>query len=75
LRIVIISSLVSVVSNFILVPQFHAIGAAFTLILASVVSGVLATLAVKKSVPFEWSALFRGVEDGMRFLKKLLRRS
>ncbi|HET7152563.1 MAG TPA: oligosaccharide flippase family protein, partial [Candidatus Kapabacteria bacterium] len=75
LRIVIISSLVSVASNFILVPQFHAIGAAFTLILASVVSGVLATLAVKKSVPFEWSALFRGIDDGMRFLKRQLRRS
>ncbi|HZV11928.1 MAG TPA: polysaccharide biosynthesis C-terminal domain-containing protein [Candidatus Kapabacteria bacterium] len=75
LRIVVISSFVSVVSNFILVPQFQAIGAAFTLILASIVSGALATLAVKKSVPFEWSALYRGIDDGMRFLKRRLRRS
>jgi hypothetical protein len=39
-----------------------------------VVSGVLATQAVKKSVPFQWSSLFRGFDDGMRFVKRQLRR-
>jgi len=69
-RIAIIASLASLIGNFILVPQFQAMGAAYTLIFASIVSGALATREVKKSVPFTWISLFRGVGDGMEFVKK-----
>ena len=72
LRIVIIASSVSIASNFLLVPRLQAIGAAETLIIASIVTGLLATIAVKQSIPFHWISILRGLGDGLRFFAKRL---
>lgn len=70
LQLVAISSVVSLVGNYILVPQWHALGAAMAVVIAAAVTGTLATIAVNRDVPVSLKTLFRGIPDGLAFIRQ-----
>lgn len=71
-KVVLASSVVSLLSNYFLVQSFNAPGAAFAVVIAALVSGALATMAVNAEVTIEYSSLLRGIGDGWRYFRKRL---
>jgi O-antigen/teichoic acid export membrane protein len=70
LRVVLVSSIVSVVANYLLVPRFQSMGAAVALVIAGAVTALFATRAVQESVPISMRSLLRGISDARAFLRR-----
>ncbi len=69
LRVVLVSSLVSVAANYVLVRHLQSVGAALALVIAGIATAVFATRAVKEDVPISMRSLVRGVRDARQFLR------
>lgn len=73
-RVTLAAALLSVLASLVLVPWIGARGTAIAMIVSFVALGVLATRAVRQSVPFSLRSAFGRWRDALNFVLKLWHR-
>lgn len=73
-RVTLISAILSVIASLVLVPWIGARGTAVAVIISFATLGVLATHAVRQSLPFSLRSAFGRWRDAFNFVMRLWRR-